>query len=89
MSKIEIPGHVLFAFSFEESRKGERHYHVLFDEDGDQYNGGSQFAGAVYKILHEYPHLIEEVLTVADLAAQELCMPVLNDILNNEKKKDS
>ena len=79
MPKPNLPGHIVFAFSFVDDAKG-RFYHIAYDEEGDIYKGNSQLAGCIYKMMHDYPFLVEPILFAAQKAAEELSEP-FNKIL--------
>lgn len=73
---LEIEGEIIFAFS----KDGES-FHVYYDEalaDGPGYN---RLVGAIFRLMREYPELIEQVLQAALAASEDLSSP-FNDILN-------
>lgn len=72
----KFKGEIIFAFSVE----GEE-YHIYYDEllaEGQECN---RVVGAIYKLMQEYPELIEQVLQAALKASEELSIPFKN-ILN-------
>ena len=70
-----IPGKIVFAFSFVEGKSGDRFYHVYYNEELDEHKGTYQICGAMYKMMKENPFLIEPMLHVTQLAAEELSEP--------------
>ena len=74
MPNPNIPGHVIFAFSFVDEGKN-RFYHVAYDEQGDMYKGNSKLAGCMYKMMLDHPDLIEPILFAAQTALDELSQP--------------
>ena len=84
--KVEIPGHVLFAFSVEKKESG-RHYHIVYDEEGDLYKDHSQLAGGIYKLLQDYPYLLEDLIFVLNVVTQEMSEQIQN-LFNDEKPQN-
>ena len=67
-----IPGKVLFACYIESKDGVNTNNHVYYDQEADSYNGMSLLSGALYKTMKAYPALIEPILLVAQVAAEEL-----------------
>ena len=78
----DIKGNIIFSFSEENGI-----YHIIYDEELAKGDGFNRFVGAIYKMMREYPELIEEILQAATKAAEELNEP-FNDILNERPTKD-
>ena len=74
----DIPGHIIFSFSEENGN-----YHIMYDEQRAQGPGFNRFVGAVFKMMKEYPELIEEVLQATLKASEDLSEP-FNNILNEK-----
>ena len=77
---MEIKGNVIFAFSEENGN-----YHIIYDEVRDKGPGFSRTVGAAFKLMHEYPELVEEYLQAALKCAEEMSMP-FNNILNDNER---
>lgn len=77
----EVKGNIIFAFSEENGK-----YHIIYDEELARGPGFNRFVGAVYKMMMQYPELVEEVLQAALKASEELSNP-FNDILNERPDK--
>ena len=84
MPKIELPGHVIFAFSVEE-KENARYYHIIYDEKGDMYKDHSQLAGGIYKLLQDYPYIMEDLIFVMNAFTKEM-NDQIKSLFNNEKK---
>jgi hypothetical protein len=68
-----IPGKLIFAFSYDEKgERGERRYHIIYNQSEDLYKDRSQLAGGLYKLMSENPWLIEEFILVSHVAADDL-----------------
>lgn len=78
----DIKGNVIFAFSEENGK-----YHIVYDEALAQGDGFNRFVGAIYKMMYEYPELIEEVLQAATKAAEGLNEP-FKEILHERPTED-
>lgn len=72
----EIKGEIIFAFSVE----GED-FHIYYDELLAEGPGYNRVVGAIFKLMKEYPELIEQVLQAALKASEDLSIP-FNNILN-------
>lgn len=72
----EIKGTIIFAFS----QEGDD-FHIYYDEYRAQGPGFNRVVGAIFKLMQEYPELIEDVLQAALKASEELSKP-FNNILN-------
>ena len=79
---IEGLGDIIFIFS----KEGDV-YHIIYDKQKDQDEGCSRFVGAIYKMMKEYPELVEEILQAVLSASEELSKP-FKDILNERPSKD-
>ncbi len=78
----EIKGNIIFSFSEENGN-----YHIIYDEELAQGPGFNRFVGAIYKMMKEYPELIEEVLQAALKASEELSQP-FNQILDERSPEN-
>lgn len=78
----EIKGNIIFSFSEENGK-----YHIVYDEELARGDGFNRFVGAVYKMMKEYPELVEEVLQAALKASEELSSP-FNNILNERPSEN-
>ena len=72
---VPLPGKLVFAFSFVEEKGGSRFYHVIYNDVLDEYKNSYQIVGAMYKLMKDYPFLIEPMLQVSQQAAEELSEP--------------
>lgn len=72
-------------FEFTEMEDGM--YRIYYDKELAQGENGNKFVGAVFTMMKQYPELVEEVLTAALTAADDLSKPFY-DILNNERQKN-
>lgn len=78
----EIQGNIIFSFSEENGN-----YHIIYDEKLAQGPGFNRLVGAIYKMMKEYPELIEEVLQAALKASEELSQP-FNQILDERSPEN-
>ena len=78
----EIKGTIIFAFS----QEGDS-FHVYYDEYLAQGPGFNRVAGAIFKLMQEYPELIEEILQAAVRASEDLSKP-FNNILNESSSEN-
>ena len=78
----EVKGNIIFAFSEENGK-----YHIIYDEELAQGQGFNRFVGAVYKMMKDYPELVEEVLYAALKASEEMSIPFKN-ILDERPPKN-
>ena len=69
----ELKGELIFAFS----KEGED-YHVYYDEYLAQGPGFNRVVGAIFKLMEQYPELIEQVLQAAIKASENLSSPFDN-----------
>lgn len=72
----DIKGNIIFAFSEENGK-----YHIVYDEDRARGPGFNRLVAALFKMMNEYPELVEEVLQAALKASEDLSKP-FNNILN-------
>lgn len=72
---MEIDGQVIFAFSEENGR-----YHIVYNQDLDRGPGFHRSVAAAYKLMQEFPELVEEYLQAALKCAEDMSMP-FNNIL--------
>lgn len=70
-----LPGQLIFAFSYEDCKDGSRFYHILYNEQLDEHNNAYQVIGGIYRLIKDYPQLIEPLLHVTHQAAEELSQP--------------
>lgn len=70
-----LPGNLVFAFSYVDQPDGQRYYHVIYNEALDEHKKSYQLVGAMYKLMKDYPFLVEPMLLVAQQAAEELSEP--------------
>lgn len=78
----ELKGEIIFAFTHDEGG-----YHVYYDEVLASGPGYNRVAGAIYKLMQEYPELIDQVLQMSIKASEELSQP-FNDILNERPSEN-
>lgn len=78
----EIEGNIIFAFS----KDGDA-YHVYYDEDLAKGPGFNRVVGAIYRLMQQYPELVEEFLQASIKASENLSNP-FNDILNERPSEN-
>lgn len=76
---MEIEGNIIFAFTEDNGK-----YHIIYNQDLDRGPGFHRSVGAAYRMMHDYPELVEEYLQAALKAAEEMSNP-FNNILNDER----
>lgn len=81
---IPIKGTLLFALSFTDPKSGPRKYSIVYNENLDkEKDGTSQLVGAMYKMMSDYPELVEQMAHAVTLALSEMSEP-FNEILKQK-----
>ena len=80
---MRIDGTIIFAFSVDDENK----YHVYYDGELAEAPGYNRVVGAVYRLMKENPHLIDQFIQVSTKAAEELCEP-FNNLLNERPSEN-
>ena len=78
----EVKGNIIFAFSEENGK-----YHIVYDEERAQGHGFNRLVAAIFKMMKEYPELVEEILQAALKASEDLSTPFKN-ILDERPPKN-